>query len=104
MRCRSRCRRWYWPNPGTRASTKTRLISGCAKPCAKVATPPGWKPNPPDLQAMRGQNVGGGLLPIAVCQTQIFYLIQRNREQAPSHKGSIVNPGLRLAHLYPANM
>ncbi|SEF00715.1 hypothetical protein SAMN04490198_4274 [Pseudomonas palleroniana] len=30
-------------------------------------------------------NVGGGLLPIAVCQSQTSWLIYRYREQAPSH-------------------
>ena len=30
-------------------------------------------------------NVGGGLLPIAMYQSDIYRLTDRNREQAPSH-------------------
>ncbi|AZE67842.1 hypothetical protein C4K01_3650 [Pseudomonas synxantha] len=33
-----------------------------------------------------GPNVGGGLLPIAVDQQQLGWLILSYREQAPSHK------------------
>ncbi|AZE66787.1 hypothetical protein C4K01_2592 [Pseudomonas synxantha] len=32
-----------------------------------------------------GLNVGGGLLPIAVCQLAHLFLADRYREQAPSH-------------------
>ncbi|SDU37397.1 hypothetical protein SAMN04490197_5419 [Pseudomonas orientalis] len=31
------------------------------------------------------KNVGGGLLPMAVCQVKYLYLIHRYRGQAPSH-------------------
>ena len=34
---------------------------------------------------MRLKNVGGGLLPIAECQSPIYSLTHRYREQAPSH-------------------
>ncbi len=53
---------------------------------------------PPD--AWRS-NVGGGLLPMAVCQAQTHALTVPHRGQAPSHIGLVY--GLELAHCPEAN-
>ncbi|AZF60609.1 hypothetical protein C4J84_4780 [Pseudomonas sp. R11-23-07] len=37
------------------------------------------------LQEKWGQNVGGGLLPMALCRSAHLTLIHLYREQAPSH-------------------
>jgi len=43
------------------------------------------------LEALLGLNVGGGLLPIAVEQSQMHWLTHRHREQAPSHILTAIN-------------
>ncbi|AZE73319.1 hypothetical protein C4K00_3092 [Pseudomonas synxantha] len=41
-----------------------------------------------NLKKRRISNVGKGLLPMAVGQHPMYWLIHRYREQAPSHLGS----------------
>ena len=52
---------------------------------ARSKTKQGGLTADPILEASLDSNVGGGLLPIAVVQSQMHWLTHRYREQAPSH-------------------
>ncbi len=45
------------------------------------------------LTGVLGPTVGGGLPPVVVYQSQLFYLTHCHRGQAPSHLGSVLNLG-----------
>ena len=57
-----------------------------------TADPPARShPPTPPLKQWNTVNVGGGLPPMAECQSTTTWLTHRHREQAPSHRGYAVS-------------